>query len=550
MITETLAEIVTTALESAVADGVIDAAPAPSFERPKRREHGDWATNVALVAGKGKGTPRDVAAALVDRLPPNDVIDKVEVAGPGFLNFHLAPTWLHDVVRRASDHDQRFGWAKEGSKEKVNVEFVSANPTGPINVVSGRHAAVGGALASILEAAGYEVTREFYLNDAGRQLLLFGESIAAHYLRSFGVDASVPEDGYQGEYVKELAEKIAADIGDRLVSVPAEQRNEELTATGLAAMRTEMERSLERFRTTYDVWFSERTLHETGKITEGVERLRQKGLVEERDGATWFLSERLGDDKDRVLIRGNGVPTYLAGDVAYLTAKFDRGFDRLIYLWGADHHGTVARLKAAAEALGYERDAVEVKLVQIVTLKRGGETVKASKRGGVLVELDELVDEVGVDAARYTFLTRSIDAPIDFDIEAVKEQAPDNPVYYVQYAHARICSILRKAQEEGHQVDVASADLSLLIHPSEDELMRKLATYEEVIPETAALRAPQRMTRFVEELASVFSAFYRDCKVMTEDDALTAARLSLCVATKSVIASALGLLGVSAPASM
>jgi arginyl-tRNA synthetase len=278
--------------------------------------------------------------------------------------------------------------------------------------------------------------------------------------------------------------------------------------------------------------------------------LRQKGLVEDRDGAVWFLSERLGDDKDRVLIRGNGVPTYLAGDVAYLTAKFDRGFDRLIYLWGADHHGTVARLKAATEALGYDRDAVEVKLVQIVTLKRGGETVKASKRGGVLVELDELVDEVGVDAARYTFLTRSIDAPIEFDIEAVKQQAPDNPVYYVQYAHARICSILRKAQEEGRHVDVSSADLNLLVHPSEDELMRKLATYEEVIPETAELRAPQRMTRFVEELASTFSAFYRDCKVVTDNDALTGARLSLCVATKSVIASALGLLGVSAPESM
>ncbi len=550
MITETLAQIVTTALESAVADGVIDAAPILSFERPKRREHGDWATNVALVAGKGRGAPRDVAAALVDRLPPNDVIEKVEVAGPGFLNFYLSPVWLHDVVRRASDPSQRFGWAKRHSKEKVNVEFVSANPTGPINVVSGRHAAVGGALASILEAAGYDVTREFYLNDAGRQLLLFGESIAAHYLRRYGVEASVPDDGYQGEYVKELAEKIAADIGDRLVSVPAEQRIEELTGIGLAVMRVDMERSLERFRTTYDVWFSERTLHETGKIAEGVERLRQKGLVEERDGATWFLSERLGDDKDRVLIRGNGVPTYLAADVAYLTAKFDRGFDRLIYLWGADHHGTVARLKAATEALGYDREAVEVKLVQIVTLKRGGETVKASKRGGVLVELDELVDEVGVDAARYTFLTRSIDAPIEFDIEAVKQQAPDNPVYYVQYAHARICSILRKAQEQGHQVDVASADLSLLVHPSEDDLMRKLATYEEVIPETAALRAPQRMTRFVEELASTFSAFYRDCKVVTDDDALTAARLSLCVATKSVVASALGLLGVSAPESM
>jgi arginyl-tRNA synthetase len=550
VITEVLAELVGEALRSAGADGIVETVPEPKFERPKRREHGDWATNVALIAGQGKGNPRAIAEAIVERLPASELVESVEIAGPGFLNFRLSPVWLHDVVRRAADPESQFGWATKSKGKRINVEFVSANPTGPVNVVSGRHAAVGDAIASLLEASGYEVTREFYINDAGRQLLLFGESIAVHYLRNFGREAEIPEDGYHGDYIADLAREITAEVGDKLVEVAPDERNRELMDRGLEIMRARIQESLERFGTTFDLWFSERSLHESGAIETGIEKLRAAGYVKEEDGAVWFTATSFGDDKDRVLIRANGVPTYLAADVAYLQDKFSRGFDHLIYLWGADHHGTVPRLKAVTEALGHDRDDVEIKLLQIVRLQRGGEAVKGSKRAGVFEALDDLVTDVGVDAARYTFLTRSLDAPIDFDIEAVKRQAPENPVYYVQYAHARICSILKKAAAEGHQPAIEGATLDLLVHNSEDELMRKLATFEEVVPEAAEMRTPQRMTRYIEELAATFTAFYRDCKVVTEDAELTQARLALCVATRSVIARGLGLLGVSAPESM
>ncbi len=552
MVQDELDKLVRGALERAMDDGLVERAAGDiSFERPRRREHGDWSTNVALATAQQQGAnPRELASALVERLPSSPLVTKVEVAGPGFLNFHLAPEWLHDVVRRAADPAARYGRSDAGKGRKVNVEFVSANPTGPVNVVSGRHAAVGDTIASLLEATGHQVTREFYVNDAGRQLLLFGESIAAHYLRHFGVEAEVPEEGYQGAYVAELAHELAAELGDRLVEATPDDRVATLRDMGLLRMQQEMRVSLEGFRTHFDVWFSERTLHESGSVADTLSELQERGLAEERDGALWFLSTKFGDDKDRVLVRENGAPTYLAGDAAYLRDKFGRGFEHLIYLWGADHHGTVARLRAMAQALGHDADGVEVRLVQVVTVSSGGTTVKASKRAGVFVALDELVEQVGVDAARYTFLTRGIDAPLDFDIEAAREQAPENPVYYVQYAHARICSILRRAADEGHTTDVPAAPLHRLGHPSEDSLMRKLASFEEVVVEAAAQRAPQKVTRYVEELASDFSGFYRDCKVMTDDAELTAARLALCVATKSVIAEALGLLNVEAPERM
>ena len=550
MIADRLADLLRVALEAAgmsgaVADGAIH------FERPRRREHGDWSTNVALAAAKTqRANPRELAATLVSKLPDAAFVERVEVAGPGFLNFHLSAEWLHDVVRRAADPAARFGRSDRGNGAKVNVEFVSANPTGPINVVSGRHAAVGDAIASLLEATGHQVTREFYVNDAGRQLLLFGESIAAHYLRHFGIEAGVPEEGYKGAYVGDLAKEFAGELGPRLLDASDEDRRTILRDMGLLRMQQEMRISLERFRTHFDVWFSEKTLHDSGSIDDTLTDLRERGLAEERDGALWFLSTRFGDDKDRVLVRENGAPTYLAGDAAYLRDKLGRGFEHLIYLWGADHHGTVARLKAMAQALGHDAGTVEIRLVQVVTLSTEGQSLKGSKRAGVFVTLDDLVDQVGVDAARYTFLTRGIDAPLDFDIEAAKEQAPENPVYYVQYAHARICSILRRASENGHVADVPAAPLHRLGHPSEDTLMRKLASFEEVVTEAAEQRAPQKITRYVEELAAEFSAFYRDCKVVNEDGDLTAARLALCVATKSVIAEGLGLLNVSAPERM
>lgn len=550
MITEHLRALLATALAAAARDGFVPSAEVGiELERPKRREHGDWATNVALKLASKQISPRQVAEALIERLPPSELVAAVELAGPGFLNFRLAPAWLHDVVRRAAG-DEGFGRSTRGAGNKVNIEYVSANPTGPLSVVGGRHAAYGDALANLLEATGHEVTREFYVNDAGRQVRLFGESVAARYLQLYGRAAELPEEGYEGDYVVDIARAIAKEHGDSYLGAEPEERARIFSRLAVEAMVAQMKASLERFGTTYDLWFSEHSLHDRGEIEAAVDKLRAAGVIEERDGALWFLSTRYGDDRDRVIVRASGEPTYLGADCAYLIDKFARGFDHLIYVWGADHHGTVPRLLAAADALGLGRERVEVLLVQIVTLLTEGGALKGSKRKGIIVTLDELIDEVGRDAARYTFLSRSIDAPLEFDIAAVKRQAPDNPVYYVQYAHARICSILRRAEEQGHGLDIAGAPLELLNHPSEDELMRKLAAYEETVPEAAELRAPQRITRYAEELAATFSAFYRDCRVVSEDRSLSSARLVLCQATRRTIARALGLLGVSAPEKM
>jgi arginyl-tRNA synthetase len=432
----------------------------------------------------------------------------------------------------------------------VNVEYVSANPTGPTTVVLGRHAAVGDTIARLLDRTGHEVVREFYYNDAGRQVLLFAESVVVRYLERFGMAGEIPEEGYRGDYITDLAGEIADEVGDSLLTLAPEERVARIRQLAVPRMMEQIRGSLARFGTTFDVWFSEATLHDRGEVKGAIETLRAKGLIDEREDAIWFRSTEFGDDKDRVVIKANGDPTYFAADLGYLLDKAERGFDLLIYIWGADHHGTVPRLLAAADALDVGRARIEIPLIQIVTLLRGGEAVKGSKRAGVLVPLDELLDEVGVDAARYTFLTRSIDAPLEFDIAAAKEQAPENPVYYVQYAHARICSIVAKARAEGHHTDIGTAPLERLQESAEDQLMRKLASFEEVVEDAAAQRAPQKITRFVEELAADFSGFYRDCRVVSEDVDLTAARLALCLATRRVIADGLEILGVSAPERM
>ncbi|MBA2313179.1 MAG: arginine--tRNA ligase [Actinobacteria bacterium] len=550
MVTDVLKEMMNAALSAAAVDGAIalEAMPPVEFERPRKREHGDWSTNVALAAGRGGDNPRAIAQALIDRLPPSDMVESVEIAGPGFLNFRLAPKWLHDVVFRASDPKSGFGRTDEGAGIKVNVEYVSANPTGPISVVGGRHAAVGDALSNLLEATGHEVVREYYVNDAGRQIRLFARSLSVRYLEQFGVPGEIPEDGYQGEYVIVLARRLAEELGDRLVHASEEERDATMRRIGLERMLAEMRATLERFGTHHQVWFLESSLQESGATRSAIEKLGAGGWVEERDGARWFLSSRLGDDKDRVLVRSSGEPTYLASDSAYLLDKSRRGFDRLIYILGAGHHGTVPRWLAAAEALGIDRSRVEMPLIQNISLVRAGVTVRASKRAGNVVPLDELVDEVGVDAARYNFLNRSLESPLEFDIDLVKQQAPENPVYYVQYAHARISSILKKAEEKALRVQ--DAELGMLTHEREDSLMRKLAAYEETVPDAAHRRAPQRLTRYIEELATDFSAFYRDCKVVTDDQQLSKARLRLCLATKSVLADGLSILGVSAPERM
>lgn len=548
MITDQLSELVERALEAARAEGAItgDAVPV-AFERPRNPEHGDWSTNVALALGRGGANPRQIADTLVRHMPQSDLVASVDVAGPGFLNFRLAPTWLHDVVRRAADPGSGFGRSAPIGTS-VNVEYVSANPTGRINVITGRHAAVGDTIANLLEATGHDVTREYYFNDAGRQMDLFARSVAVRYLQHFGRDGEIPEEGYVGQDVIDLATRIAAESGDPFLELDVDALTAKMLEIAVPMMLDEIRTTLERFGTRFDVWFSESRLH-GGEIQKAIEMLRAKGYIEDREGAVWFRASEFGDDKDRVVIRSNGEPTYFAADLGYLLDKFERGFDRLIYIWGADHHGTVPRFMASVEALGFDRDRVEVALIQIVSLLRAGEAITGSKRAGVVVPLDELIDEIGVDATRYTYLTRSLDAHLEFDVEAVKQQAPENPVYYVQYAHARICSILTKAAEEGAAPN-PNAGLDRLSHPSEDALMRRLASFEEIVPEAAQRRAPQRVTRYLEEVAAGFSGFYRDCRVVSEDGELTQARLTLCVATRRVLADGLALLGVSAPERM
>jgi len=525
------------------------------LERPARREHGDWSSNVALATAKAAGrNPRELATQLAETLnaapPPH--VTKVEVAGPGFVNFHLAPTWLHDVLRTVvTDGEKDYARSAVGAGERVQVEFVSANPTGPLHVGHGRGAVVGDALARLLETAGYRVEREYYVNDAGGQAELFGASLEARFLQHFGHEAEIPERGYQGRYLAELAEEIAAETGDSMLALPAQERRARL---GHEGMRRELEAigaSLERMNVRIDTWFRETTLRAEGRIEQAVQLLKDRELAYEEDGAVWFRSTRFGDEKDRVLVRSSGEPTYFAADCAYLREKFARGFDRLIYVWGADHHGTMKRLVGAAQAFGYEVDRVEFILYQLVNLYRGGELVRMSKRTGDIITLDEVLDEVGPDAARYTLLTRSTDTTLDFDIDLVKSQTLENPVYYVQYAHARIASILRYAAEHGVAMEpFEKVRVEELVHETELDLLRKIAELPEQVRFAAEARAPYRLTKYAEELAADFHRFYTECRVVTDDAELTQARLHLAAATRQVIANVLAILGVSAPDSM
>jgi len=520
--------------------------------RPRQKGHGDFATNVALgLASRAGKPPREIAEILLRHLPESDFVAKTEIAGPGFLNFTLVHGWLHRVLLDVDRLGEAFGRAADPVGERVQVEYVSANPTGPLHVGTGRGAVVGDALASLLEAAGYEVEREYYVNDSGTQAALFAASIEARYLERFAREAAVPEGGYEGPYVAELAAELAAEHGEALLDLPEPERRATLLREGIARTLVGIRATLERFGVRHDSWYHESTLHEGGRIQQVVEALRERGLAYEKEGAIWFASSRFGDEKDRVLIRSTGDPTYFAADCAYVREKFARGFDRVVYVWGADHHGTVKRLLGAAEALGYDPTTIDFVLVQLVALYRGGEPVKMSKRTGDIVTLDELLDEVGTDAARYTLLTRSTDSSLDFDIEAVKRQALDNPVYYVQYAHARIASIFRHAQERGVQTGpIDEVPLEVLEHEAELGLLRKIAEWPDVVELAAGLRAPYRLTKYVEDLAADFHRFYTECHVVTDDAELTQARLHLARASRQVIANVLALLGVSAPESM
>jgi arginyl-tRNA synthetase len=532
--------------------GIDGDVPTPELVGTKKREHGDFSSNVAMTLAKTAGKPpREVAQAIADVIPDAPFVEKVAVAGPGFLNIFTTDNWLHDALREIAALGERYGRAGSTGR-RVQVEFVSANPTGPLHVGHARNAALGDALGRLLEAAGETVEREYYFNDAGRQMELFAASITARYLESLGLDARMPEDGYRGDYLIEIARDIVTEHGAAFAELPEPERTSAVLAEGSRRVLDGIRRTLERFGVRFDVYFSEAELQRKGEIAAAVGRLRESGYAFDAEGAVWFRSTAFGDDKDRVVVRSNGIHTYFGADCAYLIDKFSRGFDRVLYVWGADHHGDLVRVKGAAQALGIDPDAVEITLYQFVSFLRDGEPVKMSKRAGSFISLDELIDEVGADAARFTLLSFSNDSAMTFDIEVVKRQTMDNPVYYVQYGHARIASILRKAEETGiDRKPVDDADLTLLTHDAELDLLRVLADVPRQIATAAELRAPHRLTHVVQDVAARFHGFYTECKVIDpEEPELSQARLWLAAGTKQVIANLLGILGVSAPESM
>jgi arginyl-tRNA synthetase len=513
-----------------------------TLEPPKQPEHGDWTTNVALQVAKPAGrNPReaaaDIAAALTADPPPH--FDRAEIAGPGFINIFLAPSWLHDVLRLVVAAGERYGHGDTLDGQRVNLEFVSANPTGPLHAGGGRWVAVGDALANLLVAQGADVHREYYLNDAGNQLDTFAASLLARY-----EGREPPEDGYQGEYLVEMAGRMRAELGDEVTEDQARE-------WGYRDVVRQLEDDLGRIGVHFDTWFSERTLHERGDVVSVLDELRERGVVFEDDGATWLRTSDFGDQRDRVLIKSDGATTYLCNDLAYHRDKFARGWDHLIDIWGADHHGQVKSLQAGLEALGLPAGQPEVLLGQLVKVQRNGELVRMSRRAGNIVSLADILDEVDPDVARLTFLLQGVDTAQTFDLDVVTAQSMENPVYYVQYAHARIASIGRKARAAGiERVPILDANLAPLVHERELDLLRSLAVYPEIVAEAAALRAPHRVTTWVRELAARFHSFYRDCRVISDDVALTQARLWLAEAARLGLKHALDLLGVHAPDEM
>jgi arginyl-tRNA synthetase len=552
MIRDRLSELVRAALVAAGDElGLAGDPPEVELSKPRQKEHGDFATNVALVLAKRVGKPpREVAEALVRHLPGSPFVASAEVAGPGFVNFRLTSGWLEDALRDVVEAGEGYGRAQPHGR-RAQVEFVSANPTGPLHIGHARNAALGDALARLFEAAGWSVEREYYFNDTGGQMDRFGASVEARYLQLVERDAEVPEDGYHGAYITDLAAEILQAQGPGLADLQPQERFQRLRDEGARRVLAQIEGTLERFGVRFDSYLSERSLAERGEIEAAVDRLRASGTVFESEGAIWFRSTDFGDDKDRPLVRSNGLHTYFGADCAYLVDKFERGFDHAVYVWGADHHGDIARVRGAAEALGYGGERVEFVIHQWVSFVREGVPVPMSKRAGTLVTLDQLISEVGTDAARFHLLMFGSDAAMSFDIEAVKRQSLENPVYYVQYGHARIASILRKASERDVEPrSIAETDLSVLRSEPELDVLRAIADVPEQIAAAAEFRAPHRLTHAAQDLAARFHRFYTECPVLSDDAELTQARLWLCRGAKQAIANLLGLLGVSAPESM
>lgn len=545
---------VMSALEAARRQGRITFEEIPPFiiEVPREKHFGDYACNVAmLLARQARMAPHRIATIVVDCLDQEDsLVEKVEVAGAGFINFFLKDDWLFEVPLAVWESGEDYGRGTFRG-ERVQVEFVSANPTGNLHMGNARGGAIGDSLANILSLAGYEVEREYYINDAGNQIELFGLSLEARYLELCGYEVEFPESGYAGEDVVETVRNFLALYGESLSDTDPKERREQLVNFALNEKLEYIKKSLENFGIRYDVWFSEKSLHESGKIKEVVELLKERGFLYEKEGAWWFRAGNQGDDKDEVVIRNNGLPTYFAADIAYHKQKFERGFDRVIDVWGADHHGHVSRMKAAMAALGFDPDRLQVLLMQLVRLYRGGEMVRMSKRTGTLVTLDELLEEVGADAARFFFVMRSPDSHLDFDMELAKKESQENPVYYVQYAYARICSIMRQAESAGITVKPpGSINTRLLCEPDELALLRKVADFPNEIQAAALTLSPHRIARYVLDLAGMFHSYYNHFRVLNEQEELRDARLVLVEIIRRTIKNSLKVLGVSAPERM
>jgi arginyl-tRNA synthetase len=527
------------------------ALPDPAIERPARPEHGDYASSLPLrLARAARAKPLDLARTIVDRLEPSEALARIEVAPPGFINFHLSEAWLARQVDTVIDADQTFGDVSVGSGQRVQVEFVSANPTGPLHAGNGRWATIGSTLARVLAAAGYEVQTEYYFNDAGSQVDAFTRTLYARYQQFFGGPVEIPEDGYAGTYMVELAEGVRAKHGDAFLRPEGEPPPPELGRLGLDMVMEGIRRDLADLGVHFDVWYNEQSLYEPGGRYDAVmPLLREKGVIVEKEGAIWFASSQLGEDKDNVLVRSSSEPTYFASDIAYHYDKFlVRGFDRVIDIWGADHQGHVSRMKAAVAALDVDPDRLEIIIGQLVTLRRGREVIRISKRSGDMITLREVMDEVGADACNFFFLSHSADAPIDFDLELAKRQSVENPVYYVQYAHARIAGILAHARERIPDYD--DGDVSLLTHPAELTLIRKMLLLPELVESIAHNLEPHHLPHYAQELATVFHDFYEKCRVVSDDVALSKARLKLVAAARITLARTLGLMGVNAPEQM
>lgn len=569
-IRESLESVLYQALKAAVEAGELplNEIPQPSLERPREEGHGDWACTIAMRFAKAAHmNPRAIAQAIVDHLPENNLVESFEIAGPGFINLTLTNASFQAVVSEARQQGSDFGKSELSEPCKVNLEYVSANPTGPMHVGHGRWAALGDAIARVMRHAGYSVDEEFYINDQGNQMNVFGNSVVVRYQQLLGQDVEMPEACYGGAYIKDIAQAIIDADGDKWLDANEDERLVAFRERGYAMMLDSVKDTLSTFGNNFDTWFSERSLFvadENGETKQqrAFDVMNEKGLLFEAEGATFFRSTDYGDDKDRVLVKANGDLTYFMSDVAYHYDKMQRGYDHLIDIWGADHHGYIQRCKAMMAAWGYP-DALEVVLGQLVNLLRDGEPVRMSKRTGEMVTFQELIDEVGVDATRYLMLSKSADQAIDFDIEVAKKQDSSNPVYYVQYAHARICSILRKAGEaRGMNVESAGIeeivaelglddiDLSPLAHESELALMRKMADFSDLVAGAARDRAPFRLTHYAQELAGLFHSFYGNCHVLGEEESVEKARLALVDSTRIVLALSLDLLGVSAPERM